>query len=73
MAEIVFSRSLYLPEAIEAAAEAYAALAEIEIARGDDATTVILRNVDPDVADVIEDAFSNHALVETITRSRAKR
>ena len=73
MAEIRFSRSLYLPEAIDAAAEAYGGLATIEVVRGDDAIAVTLSDVDPDVADVIEDAFANHALAETITRSRALR
>jgi hypothetical protein len=73
MADIRFSRSLYLPEAIDAAAEAYAGLATIEVVRGGDGIEVKFSDVDPDVADVIEDAFANHALAETITRSRALR
>lgn len=73
MVEIRFNRSLYLPEAIESAATAYAGLATVAVERGDEATLVTLDDIDPDVADVIEDAFANHALAETITRSRGTR
>ncbi len=71
MAEtLVLSRSLYLPEAVQAAADAFAELAEVEVRVLDAAIEVSMSGVDPDVADVIADELGNHALHETIVRRR---
>ncbi len=71
MAErITFDRSLYLPEAIEAAAAAYAEHARIELTPTADAVVAVV----PDVAGLdpqaVAHAFCNHVLHETITRRR---
>lgn len=66
---IRFDRSLYLPDAVTAAAAAYAELATIETEMGADATTASI-SVDGEDLDVIAHAFSNHVLHETILRTR---
>jgi len=72
MAETIsFARSLYHPQAIRAAAEAFAELASITVEAGDDETAVQIAEPDPDVADVIVDEFCNYALSETIVLLRA--
>ncbi|MBW2525590.1 MAG: hypothetical protein JRI23_15510 [Deltaproteobacteria bacterium] len=71
MAERVsFSRALYLPEAVTAAAEAYEALGTFEVEVGDDEVAVVITDPDPDVAPVLVDEFCNHVLHETIVRLR---
>ncbi len=71
MAErVVFSRSLYRPDAVEATAEAYGGLARIEIDQGEDSIVATLHDPEPDFADELVDAFCNHALHETIVRHR---
>lgn len=67
---ITFSRSLYLPEAVQAAADAFAELAKIEVRVLDGDIEVELDAIDPDVADVIEDELCNHALHQTVVRRR---
>jgi len=72
MAErITFDRSLYLPEAVAAAAAAYAEHAEIEVTPDGDATVAVIAPVvgdhDPQV---VVNAFCNHVLHETIARRR---
>jgi hypothetical protein len=71
MAErISFDRSIYLPEAVEAAAAAYAEHARIEVAPEGEATVAVISDVvEHDVRDVVN-AFCNHVLHETVTRLR---
>lgn len=70
MAErISFDRTLYLPEAVEAAAVAYAEHAKIELTQSDDAVEAAVSADDADLQDVIH-AFCNHVLHETISRKR---
>ncbi len=67
---IRFDRSLYLPEAVTAAAAAYADHARIDVRPADDAIHVTL--ADPVGVDehTLVHAFCNHVLYETITRHR---
>jgi hypothetical protein len=67
---IVFDRSLYLPEAVEAAAAAYADHAEIAVTRASDAVIAEVSNVVELDLQLVLNAFCNHALHETITRMR---
>ncbi|MBW2459214.1 MAG: hypothetical protein JRI68_32250 [Deltaproteobacteria bacterium] len=71
MAErIVFARSLYAPEAVRAAAQAYADLCTIELSVLTDSIEVTFSDPDESVADVLVDEFCNHALHETILGQR---
>jgi hypothetical protein len=71
MAErITFDRSLYSPEAVDAAAQAYADHATIAVTPGPDAVVAELSDaVDLDPQTVAH-AFANHVLYETIARRR---
>lgn len=71
MAErLAFHRSLYLPEAVEAAAAAYADVAKIDVSRTPEGVdTVIDEAGDYDLA-TIANAFANHVLYETIALRR---
>lgn len=71
MAErIVFDRSLYLLEAVEAAAAAYGEHARIALSPSDDAVVAVISEVvDHDEREVVN-AFCNHVLHETIARVR---
>ncbi len=68
--EITFARSLYSPEAVRAAAEAFSQLAKLEVTVSDDEIRLAVSEPDPDVADVLEDELANFALAETVVRSR---
>ena len=72
MAErIVFDRSLYVPEAVAAAAAAYAEHAEIDVAPQSDATVAVIgRIVGDHDPELVARAFCNHVLHETIARRR---
>jgi len=71
MAErIIFDRSLYLPEAVEAAAAAYAEHAEIELTPAADAVVAVISRVVEHDPHLVANAFCNHALHETIARMR---
>jgi hypothetical protein len=71
MAErIVFDRSLYLPEAVDAAAAAYAEHARITVTQEGDTTVVSIADVIEHDPQVVVHAFGNHVLHETITRMR---
>lgn len=71
MAErLIFDRSLYLPEAVEAAATAYADFARIEVTAGGDSTEVVIADVVDHDEQLIARAFANHVLHETILRVR---
>ena len=66
-----FHRSLYLPEAVKAAVEVYGPYAErIAINESQVETIVTLHGFNEAYGDAIGDAFANHALFETIVRSR---
>jgi hypothetical protein len=71
MAErITFDRSLYLPEAVDAAAEAYADYATIALEPGaESVVAVISQSAEHDLAEIAH-AFANHVLYETIARRR---
>jgi hypothetical protein len=68
---IEFTRSIYLPEAVQAAADAFSDLARIEVSVSDDVVNVELSELDPDFEDSLADEFANHALHETIVRTRS--
>ena len=68
MARITFDRSLYTPEAVEAAAAAYAEYADIE--RSGDAVVAVVGAVTGGDPETIENSFCNLALQETIVRMR---
>ncbi len=67
---IAFDRSLYLPEAVDAAAAAYAEHAQIEVTAAADAIETIISGVAEDDAEMVANAFCNHVLHETISRMR---
>lgn len=70
MAEAIhFARSLYSPEAVEAAIEAWQGVAQFDVEQLDQAIAV---RMEPNEGDPEEakDTFSNHVLFETIVRSR---
>lgn len=71
MAErIVFDQSLYLPEAVAAAAEAYAGFATIRQAPVERGIEVTIAEPVEHELQAIADAFCNHVLHETIARRR---
>jgi len=71
MAErIVFSRSLYSPAGVRAAAQAYGELGRIEVVETPAAIEVTIHDPDESVADVLADELCNHALHETIVGQR---
>lgn len=67
---IRFDRSLYLPEAVEAAAEAYAEYAHIALTPTADAVTAVISDVVGYDPHTVSNSFCNHALHETIARRR---
>ena len=70
MGQITFDRSLYIPEAVEAAAAAYAEHAEIALERSGDAVVAVVGAVTGGDRQTIENSFCNLALQETIVRMR---
>ena len=70
MSQISFDRSLYVPEAVEAAASAYAAYADITLERTSDAVVAVVGAVRGAERDVVEHSFCNLALQETVVRVR---
>ena len=73
MAEkVIFDDYLYDQEAVEAAAEAYGHLVDINVERDGEQMTVTLDNIPEEHAGVLKDAFCNHALYETIVRFRSE-
>lgn len=71
MAErVLFSRALYLPEAVRAAVDAYGGLATFAVEQSGDDVAVDISDLDPEVASVLVDEFCNHVLHETIVRLR---
>jgi hypothetical protein len=70
MRRITFDRSLYAPEAVEAAAAAYAEHADITLERSGDTVVAVVGGVTGGDRETIENAFCNLALQETIVRMR---
>ena len=68
--QVTFDRSLYLPEAVEAAAVAYAQHAEIELTPSEDGVRAVISSVGEHDQEMVVNAFCNHALHETIVRLR---
>ena len=67
--QIVFSRSLYLPEAIEATAAKYEQVATASVTTNEYEVQVLIE-ADPGYGEELYDSFCNHALFETIVLSR---
>ncbi|MGH7786461.1 MAG: HxsD-like protein [Candidatus Binatia bacterium] len=65
-----FARSLYLPEAVDAAAAAYAEVARIAVTHAGEAAEVEITDVVEHEPALVGHAFANHALYETIARRR---
>ncbi len=70
MSRITFDRSLYTPDAVEAAAVAYAEYADIAIERSSDAVIAVVGDVRGADRETIEHSFCNLALQETVVRIR---
>ncbi len=67
MAEkMLFSRSLYSPEALREAVKAFEHLGKFELTLGDDEMALTLSDPDPEVADVLLDELGNYALARTV-------
>ena len=67
---ISFDRTLYLPEAVAAAAEAYADYAKIQITQSADGVVAEIGGVVDHEERTVVNAFCNHVLHETIARRR---
>ena len=70
MDRISFDRSLYTPDAVEAAAAAYAEYADIAVARASDAVVAIVGAVRGADRETVAHSFCNLALQETVVRMR---
>lgn len=70
MGRITFDRSLYSPEAVEAAAAAFSDHAAITVEREADAVVAVVGDVSGGDRQLIENAFCTLALQETIVRMR---
>ena len=70
MGRITFDRSLYSPDAVEAAAAAYAEYAEITLERSGDAVVAVIGAVTGADRQAVESSFCNLALQETVVRMR---
>ena len=68
MGRIIFDRSLYTLEAVEAAAAAYAGYAEVALEHAGDTIVAVVGAVTGGDRQTIENSFCNHALQETIVR-----
>jgi len=67
---LAFHRSLYLPEAVHAAAEAYGGYATIRVTDSPTDLVVELSGYDTRYGETIIDSFNNHVLFESVVRSR---
>lgn len=70
MSQITFDRSLYSPEAVAAAAAAYADYADIVLERSNDVVTAVVGDVRGADRATVEHSFCNLALQETVVRMR---
>ena len=68
--QVTFDRSLYLPEAVDAAAAAYAEHATIDVTPAADTVVVALSVIGEHDSETVTNAFCNHVLYETIARMR---
>jgi hypothetical protein len=68
--DIAFDQSLYLPDAVAAAATAYAGHVHVELTQTADAVVAKLSKIAGDDPQTVVHAFCNHALYETIVRRR---
>jgi hypothetical protein len=68
MSRIAFHRSLYSPEAVEAAAAAYAEYAEIALEQSGDEVVAVVGVVTGADPEAVEHSFCNLVLQETIVR-----
>lgn len=69
--QVRFSRSLYGPEAVERAVEAYRDLARFEVGKTGDDLEVTITDVAEGVEAYLVDEFCNHVLMETIVQRGA--
>lgn len=70
-ARFAFHRSLYLKDALLAAIELYRPYTtSIDVEETESDTIVTLRGYDPDYGDALGDNFANHALFESVVRTR---
>jgi hypothetical protein len=67
---VVFDGSLYLPEAVEAAAEAYAQHATIVVKPAADGVVAVISGTEENDLNTVVNSFCNHVLYETIVRLR---
>lgn len=67
---IIFDRSLYLPEAVDAAVAAYAEHATIEVTPDGDTVVAVVSTLGDYDPRTVSNAFCNHVLHETIARRR---
>jgi hypothetical protein len=67
---ITFDRSLYTPDAVEAAAAAYAEYADITLEASGDAVIAVVGEVRGHDRETIAHSFCNLALQETVVRMR---
>lgn len=73
MAETInFSTSIYRNDAVEAAAQAYGHLAKIRVEANEGNVVLHIEDIDERVSDRLVDALCNHALYETVARTRAE-
>jgi len=70
MGRITFDRSIYSPEAVEAAAAAYADYADIALEHSGNAVVAVIGAVTGGDRDTVEHSFCNLALQETVVRGR---
>jgi hypothetical protein len=68
---ILFARSLYAEEAVEAAAEAYRELASFAIVPHAAEIELQVSDIDPEFGARLLDEVSNHVLYETVQRARS--
>ncbi len=70
-ASFSFHRSLYIKEAVLAAVELYRPYTtSVDVEETETDTLVTLRGFDAGYGDMIGDAFANHALFESVVRTR---
>ena len=67
---ITFDRSLYLSDAVEAAAAAYADYATIALEPTAEAVVAVISDAVEHDVQTVAHAFANHVLYETIARRR---
>lgn len=71
-AQLAFHRSLYLPSAVKAAAEAYADYAQkVEVSESEVEVLVTLAGWDATDYPDFADDFANHVMFETVVQTRS--